>query len=91
MLTALAITNQLPSIRNLASGFSGASEGAATILYLQSLSFTEYLIQRYRFYTLNALLDELGRGTAFEQAFETTYSMPVNRAERDWISGLPDS
>ena len=91
VLTALAITNQLPSIRNLASGFSGASEGAATILYLQSLSFTDYLIQRYRFYTLNALLDELGRGTAFEQAFETTYSMPVNRAERDWISGLPDS
>lgn len=88
VLQKLAAAHQLPPIRNLAGGFGAASEGAATILYLQSLSFSDYLIQRYQFYNLNALLDELGKGTDMEEAFESTYSIPLSRAEQDWLKEL---
>jgi hypothetical protein len=85
LLAALASQNQLPSISNLVGGFGGANETAANVLYLESLSFTEYLISRHQFYTLNGLLEELGKGTVFAEAFELNYSKPLARAEQDWL------
>ncbi len=88
VLQKLAAANQIPPIVNLAGGFSGVNEGTATVLYLQSLSFSDYLVRRYQFYTLNELLDELGKGTEFSEAFESTYSIPLSRAEQEWLSEL---
>jgi tetratricopeptide (TPR) repeat protein len=88
VLATLVTANQLPSIRNLSGGFKTANEKTATVLYLQSLSFTNYLIDKYRFHTLNALLDELGNGTSFDEAFENTFAIPVSRVEQDWVTDL---
>lgn len=89
-LKTLAEGNRLPHFNSLAGGFTGANTVTALVLYMQSLSFSDYLIRRYKFYTMNSLLDELGKGTSFNDAFESTYSIPLSRAEQDWLQALTE-
>jgi hypothetical protein len=89
-LKTLAGANSLPHFTTLAGGFTAANTVTAVVLYMQSLSFSDYLIRRYKFYSMNALLDELGKGTSFNEAFESTYSIPLARAEQDWLQTLKE-
>ena len=89
VLSRLSTSEQLPQISKLESGFTGADTVLASVLYLESLSFTQYLVDRYRFYEMNAFLDELGTGATLERAFEKTYRMSLNDGEKEWRNQLP--
>ncbi len=89
MLSKLASSERLPQISKLESGFTGADTVLASVLYLESLSFTQYLVDRYRFYEMNAFLDELGNGRTLEEAFEKTYRMSLSDGEKEWRNQLP--
>jgi tetratricopeptide (TPR) repeat protein len=84
ILSALATEQKLPGIARLNGSFVGASEDVAQFMYVQSLSFTDFLINRYRFPQMNLLLDELNKGNTFEEAFESAYLIPLSRVESEW-------
>lgn len=84
VLARLISTNQLPPIAKLSGSFMAANSRTASILYLESLAFTEYLIDKYQFYQVNELLAELGKGVLFFDAFENTYMIPLSQVESEW-------
>ncbi len=88
ILSTLAAEKKLPQIVRLSGSFIGASTDVAQFMYVQSLSFTDFLIDRYRFTQMNSLLDELSHGKAFEEAFLAAYLIPLDRAESDWRQSL---
>lgn len=85
-LAGLMANGTLPSVTRLNGSFGGVNSQTASVLYLESLSFTEFLIDRYRFYQLNQLLDELDKGANIDQAFEQVYLAPLERLEEQWRS-----
>jgi len=89
LLSKLGGTNKLPRISKLESGFTGADSTLASVLYLESLSFTQYLLDRYRFYQMNAFLDQLGNGSTLAEAFQRNYRMSLDEAEKEWLDQLP--
>jgi hypothetical protein len=88
LMATLITQGQLPNINRLSGSFVGASADVAQFLYVQSLSFTDFLIDRYRFTQMNLLLDELGNGNTFEDAFLSAYIIPLGRAEAEWRESL---
>lgn len=87
-LKKMAETDTVPSINQLEGSFMGASTSEAANLYIVSLSFTEYMIDRYRISSMLALLENLGNGMPFDKAFETTFFLPLPQAENDWHKSL---
>jgi tetratricopeptide (TPR) repeat protein len=88
LMATLITQGQLPSINRLSGSFVGASADVAQFLYVQSLSFTDFLIDRYRFTQMNLLLDELGSGNTFEDAFLSAYMISLSRVEAEWRESL---
>jgi tetratricopeptide (TPR) repeat protein len=84
ILSALERQKNLPPITRLNGSFSEATNEAAYVLYVESLSFTEYLIDRYRMYELNQLLEDLGKGVSLQEAIESTYMIPLDRLDEEW-------
>lgn len=89
-LRKMAKNQSLPRINQLGETFMNASTNEAAGLYVMSYSFTEYLIDRYRFNGINSLLDNLGAGMPFDQAFESAYMTSLSDAEQDWRKSLQD-
>lgn len=89
-LKKMAETNSMPSMNELGGSFMGASTPQAATLYVASLSFTDYLIDRYRMSSMLALLENLGSGMDFDRAFETTFFAPLSQAQNDWRKSLTD-
>ena len=87
-LSQLIMRKQLPSISDLGGGFTGANSGTAAILYAQSLSFTEFLINHYPFYQLNELLENLGKGSDVEKAFQDAYGESLSDVDARWRKEL---
>jgi hypothetical protein len=54
------------------------------------LSFTEFLIDRYRFDSVNALLEKLGTAEAFDGAFLDAFSVPISETEARWRRNLKE-
>jgi tetratricopeptide (TPR) repeat protein len=75
-------------ISNLSGSFNSATAEVASILYLISQSFTNYLINRYQFYEMNTLLENLGKGEPFSKAIEDTYLVPVTVLEEQWRASM---
>lgn len=88
VLSMLASEGQLPRIEQLNGSFMGAPVQVAQVLYVQSLSFTSFLLERLPFYHLNSLLDELGKGNLLEDAFLSAYLLPLSRLESEWRQTL---
>ncbi len=84
LLSALASAGQLPRIEQLNGSFMGASTDVAQVLYVQSLSFTSFLLQRQPFYHVNGLLEELGKGNQLDDAFQSAYLQSLSRFESEW-------
>jgi tetratricopeptide (TPR) repeat protein len=72
----------------LTGRFSGADFRTAAVLYAVSLSFTEFLIQRYQLYQLDSLLEALGNGTSLSEAIEKTYLQSLTQLEQQWRENL---
>lgn len=87
-LRKLAQDHSMPKINQLGGSFMNASTNEAADMYVMSFSFTEYLIDRYRFNGMNSLLENLGAGMLFDQAFEGAYMASFSDAEQDWRKSL---
>ncbi|HSE39464.1 MAG TPA: peptidase MA family metallohydrolase [Acidobacteriota bacterium] len=90
LMGVFASEGKLPEIVRLNGSFVGASSDIAQFLYVQSLSFTQFLIDRYRFIQMNVLLDELGNGRNLDDAFLTAYFVPLSRIEAEWRQSLKE-
>jgi tetratricopeptide (TPR) repeat protein len=87
-LKTLIASNSLPKFRNLQGSFASVNAQTAAILYLQSLSFIEYLIDRHRLYQMNQLLDLLGKQEKFSEAFDRIYLVSLEDMENRWRTDL---
>jgi tetratricopeptide (TPR) repeat protein len=87
-LTALSKNSKLPPIERLSGSFSGANSDVAGVVYAESLAFTEYLIERYRFYQVNELLNRLEKGDTLEEAFQQAFFVSLSQAQSDWRTQL---
>ena len=58
--------------------------GRVRLAYAQSYSLVGYLINRYGFWRINALLEELKRGKNWREAFENEFLFPVSDLEEEW-------
>jgi hypothetical protein len=88
LLGGLASAGQLPRIEQLNGSFIGASADVAQVLYVQSLAFTSFLLERQPFYHVNSLLEELGKGNQLDDAFLAAYLQPLSRLESEWRQSL---
>ena len=88
LLKDLIGSGSLPRFDRLNGSFAGFNAQSAAVLYLQSLSFVEYLIERNRLYQMNQFLDRLGKQETFQEAFEGVFLSSVDDMERRWRSDL---
>jgi len=88
LLRNLLSTRSLPPLRNLSGSFADANTQTASIFYVESLSFVEYLIARYNFLQLNQLLDLLGKQHSLQDAFEAAYQVSPEEMEKLWRADL---
>jgi tetratricopeptide (TPR) repeat protein len=87
-LKTLIASNSLPKFRSLQGSFASVNAQTAAVLYLQSLSFIEYLIDRHRLYQMNQLLDLLGKQEKFSEAFDRIYLVSLEDMENRWRTDL---
>jgi tetratricopeptide (TPR) repeat protein len=89
-LSTLLSKNQLPAINRLEGSFRGADRAVAEVLYLESLGFTQFLVESYQFYHMNSLLEELNKGVTTEAAFQNAYSIPLSQIDARWRRSLSE-
>jgi tetratricopeptide (TPR) repeat protein len=87
-LKNLIASNSLPRFGKLEGSFASVNAQTAAVLYLQSLSFIEYLIDRHRLYQMNQLLDRLGKQERLSEAFEQIYLVSLEDMENRWRTDL---
>ncbi len=87
-LKSLIASNRLPAFRKLQGSFASVNAQTAAVLYLQSLSFIEYLIDRHRLYQVNQLLERLGKQERFSEAFQDVYLVSLDDMENRWRTDL---
>ena len=83
-LRKMAEQNGLPRMEQLRGSFQRADSKEAGVLYLLSLSFTQFLMDHYGYYEINSLLQELGKGVDFDTAFENNFLIPISEIESRW-------
>jgi tetratricopeptide (TPR) repeat protein len=88
LLRNLLNTRSLPPLHNLEGSFARANTQTASIFYVESLSFVEYLIAHYSFVQINQLLDELGRQQPLRDAFESVFFVSLHEMESRWREDL---
>jgi hypothetical protein len=88
ILNNLLTTRSLPPLRNLEGSFARANTQTASIFYVESLSFVEYLINRYSFIQINELLNGLGDQQSLRDAFDAAYHVSLDEMEDRWRSDL---
>lgn len=54
------------------------------LAYAQSYSLVGYLINRYGLWRINAILEELGKGKDWREAFENEFLFPLADLEKEW-------
>lgn len=67
------------------------SAGKVRLAYAQSAGFVGYLLGDGGWTGIRALLDRLGRGQGFDEAFLAVYGRTPGAAEADWRASLADN
>ena len=88
LLKTMIGNSNLPRFQRLDGGFAGVNAQTAAVLYLQSLSFIEYLIDRNRLYQMNQFLERLGKQESLQEAFEGVYLVSLEEMENRWRMDL---
>ena len=60
----------------------------AILFYLQSFSFSRFLVEQKGFYRVKQLLAGLAKGTSFPEAFETAFGRTLQDLAGDWQRDL---
>jgi tetratricopeptide (TPR) repeat protein len=88
LLVSLLRSGGFPSLNQMSSSFMGASTSQAAVYYTASLSFVQYLMNRYRFDELNDMLKKLGSGESTEDAVREAFGSRLSDLEEDWHNQL---
>lgn len=88
LLKDMIASGNLPRFQRLYGSFAGFNAQSAAVLYLQSLSFIEYLVDRHRQYQMNQFLDRLGKQESLGEAFEGVYLVSIEDMENRWRTDL---
>ena len=64
------------------------SGGAARLAYAEAYSLTEYLLEKYGFWKINVILQELKKGRGWRDVFEEELLMPVSELEKEWREAI---
>jgi tetratricopeptide (TPR) repeat protein len=76
--------NQIIPLKLLEAAFFHRDVRVVGLAYLESYSVVSYLIDRYGIYRIKGLLEDLGRGTNFNTAFSSAFSISYNRFAETW-------
>ncbi|MCP4265859.1 MAG: hypothetical protein GY777_09840 [Candidatus Brocadiaceae bacterium] len=88
-LKEAVINNRIIPISKLQAGFGSIKDTAQVkVAYSESLSFIEYLINNYGFYTILDILNNFNNHTSLNELFHYVYRIDLNRLEKDWIEHL---
>lgn len=82
--------NSLIPFNQLKEGFVNFREDSTKvkIAYAESLSFIEYLINNYGFYTIIDTLNNFNNYSSLDELFTSVYSIDLNQLENGWIEQL---
>ena len=69
--------------------FGSSSINQVRVGYDQSHSVVAYLTQRYGFWHIPRLLQQVSQGVSFEEALEKEFKSSAQRLEKDWKRWLP--
>jgi hypothetical protein len=69
--------------------FGGSSINQVRVGYDQSHSVVAYLTQRYGFWHMPRLLNQVSQGVSFEEGLEKEFKSSAQRLEKDWKRWLP--
>jgi tetratricopeptide (TPR) repeat protein len=83
-------SNSLIPISYLKSGFVSFKEDKTKvqIAYAESLSFIEYLIDNYGFYTIIDMLNNFNNYSSIDELFTSVYRIDLTQLESGWIEQL---
>jgi|GEM_PF-2250602 len=84
----LLTSDSFPSLHQMSSSFMSEGASQATLYYAASLSFVQFLMDRYRFYEVNELLRKLGGGESTEEAARQALGSPLPDLEQEWHEQL---
>ncbi|MBC8354781.1 MAG: hypothetical protein H8E66_22605 [Planctomycetes bacterium] len=85
-----AVSNkQLIPLASLDSAFKSRDPNVATLGYQQSYALITYLDQKYRFFRIRKILDQMAKGVSIEQALQNELRLSPSQLEQRWQRWLP--
>jgi len=79
---------QIPTLTSLTQPFLNLDQNSAKIAYVESYYATQFLIQSYGLGGVRQLLQELGKGTEWKQAFQKTFGTEFSTFEERFYTYL---
>lgn len=83
-LQSAFIANKVLPFSLLINTFPGTRDNF-TLAYAQSISMTQYLVDKYGEENLRVLINNIKKEENFYKAFSNTYSTEFNQIEREWL------
>jgi tetratricopeptide (TPR) repeat protein len=79
---------EIPSLKQFSGGFMGLGTNQAYFAYMYSLSGTNYLIKNYGMGFIRDLLEAIGEGKEFDEAFKEIYYISFDSFMARWENSL---
>lgn len=81
--------NRLIPLASLDSAFKSRDPNVATLGYQQSYALVNYLNEKYRFFRIRKILDQVAQGVSIEQALQSELRLSPSQLEQRWQRWLP--
>jgi tetratricopeptide (TPR) repeat protein len=72
----------------LEGSFLGLNKNQAELVYTESLSAVNYMIERYGTYRVKEILLELSRGNSIDESFRSAIHISYKEFESDWLKSM---
>ncbi len=72
----------------LEGSFLGLNKNQAELVYTESLSAVNYMIERYGTYRVKEILLELSRGNSIDESFRSAIHTSYKEFESDWLKSM---
>lgn len=89
LLQAAVSKGQLIPLSSLDSAFQSRDANVAGLAYQQSYSLVTYFDQKYRFFRVRRILDNLAQGMPFEDALQAELRLSSEQLEQRWQRWVP--
>ncbi|MEO8498537.1 MAG: peptidase MA family metallohydrolase, partial [Planctomycetota bacterium] len=76
-------------LASLDGAFKSRDANVAGLAYQQSYSLVAYFDQKYRFFRVRRMLDNLATGKSFEEALQAELRLSTSQLEQQWQRWLP--